>query len=85
MLPGNSKIKIWFHDGKCEELINHFEKLLKDVKTRKLRGLDDSDFIYHSNSEKEEDNLGFVDPRDPSLIFVTDNIKDHVIFHLYIF
>ena len=78
LLPGYSRIKIWFKDGKCEQFINHFKKLLKDVKTRKLQGLDDPDVIYHLISE-EEDNLGFVDPRDPSLIFITDTINEDVI------
>ena len=81
LLPGDSRIKIWFKDGKCEKFIGHFKRLLKDVKTRKLQGLEDPDVIYHLNSENDEDNIGFVDPRDPSLIFVTDTINNYVILN----
>jgi len=76
MLPGDSKIKIWFMSGGCQKFLNYFIQILKQVRARRQSG-PDATFLKHLTSGTLDKHFGYVDPSDPTTVFVTQPVDDY--------
>ena len=72
LLPGHCHFKLWFKNGGCDTFINNLSKILKEVRkhNNNIQSFIQNSGLYNDLRNGNFQNKAFVDPNDPSKIFV---------------
>ena len=70
LLPGDSSFKFWFKSGGCNKFLKCFCVVLDQIRKRKNQGPDPR-FLNDVRDGSFGQQEAFVDPNDPTTIFVT--------------
>ena len=70
LLPGDTTFKLWFTSGGCQTFLNCFCRVVDQIR-KGGRGGPDKRFIDQVRLGQFAGQKGFVDPNDPSVIYVS--------------
>lgn len=72
LLPGNCHFKLWFKNGGCDTFIRLLSNLIKEVRkyNRNMEVFTQSSGMYNDMRNGNFNHQAFVDPNDPSQIFM---------------
>lgn len=70
LLPGETTFKLWFTSGGCQTFLNCFCRILEEIRRGQQRGPAQK-FIDQVRLGQFSGQKGFVDPNDPSVIYVS--------------
>ena len=70
LLPGDATFKLWFTSGGCQTFLNCFCRVMDQVRKGGQKGPDNR-FIEQVRLGQFAGQKGFVDPNDPSVIYVS--------------
>jgi hypothetical protein len=68
LLPGDIKFKIWFMEGGCGTFVPTFLNMIASLRKNNNQGIDQK--FINSISSGNFAKTAFVDPNDPSVIFL---------------
>jgi len=69
-LPGDTTFKLWFTSGGCQTFLNCFCRVVDQIRKGGQRGPDQR-FLDQVRLGQFAGQKGFVDPNDPSVIYVS--------------
>jgi len=70
LIPGDAKVKLWFMSGGCQKFLDIFLQVLPQIRKRKADGADPG-WIKDLTSGNLNSKYAYVDPSDPTYVFVT--------------
>lgn len=69
LIPSPAKVKLWFMSGGCQKFLDVFLLILPQIRKKRQDGAEN--IIRDLNAGNLEKKYAYVDPSDPSVIFVT--------------
>ena len=70
------------YEWRMPKFLKYFIQILKQVRANRNKG-PDSIFMKHLNQGTLEKHFGYVDPSDPSLVFVSQPVDDVIFFFIF--
>lgn len=71
LLPGDCTVKLWFMSGGCQKFLKYFISILGQIRKRKQEGADPAFVKDLMNGTLDSKFAAYVDPNDPSVVFVS--------------
>ena len=84
LIPADAKVKLWFMSGGCQKFLDIFLQILPQIRKRRAQGADPG-WIKDLTTGKLNSQFAYVDPSDPTYVFVTQPAFVSFIFPLFLF